>query len=433
MDAKTAIAAIRFAQGRRPDDPVPGDPVAWLDSQLAPGLPGPDLPADLPATQPTVFAALREDNAHQRAGGVGRPNQARILREESGAAIALAVGGRQGFRERLVAFWTNHLTVARNRVPMYAGLYVREVIRPHVTGRFEDMLLAMARHPAMLAYLDNNASIGPNSPAGLRRQRGLNENLAREILELHTVTPAAGYSQADVTAFARVLTGWGFDVAREPVGFIFRPQAHEPGPKTVMGRTFSEGQEGGVMALTWLARHEKTHRHLATKLVRHFVADDPPPAAVQRVFGVLRDTQGDLGAAARELIRIPGAWDTPLGKLRNAQDYVIAVLRALEAPPEVAARAIGVVQFLGQPWWNPPAPIGFPDTAAAWTAPEMMVRRIDWANGIAGRGAGRDAADLAEAVLGPLCRPETLRAAARAGSAREALTLILASPEFHRR
>lgn len=433
MDARTTIAAIRFAQGRRPDDPVPGDPVAWLDSQLAPGLPGPDLPADLPATQPAVFAALREDNAHQRTGGVGRPNQARILREESAAAIALAVGGRQGFRERLVAFWTNHLTVARNRVPMYAGLYVREVIRAHVTGRFEDMLLAMARHPAMLAYLDNNASMGPNSPAGLRRQRGLNENLAREILELHTVTPAAGYSQADVTAFARVLTGWGFDIAREPVGFVFRPQAHEPGPKTVMGRTFPEGQEGGVMALTWLARHEKTHRHLATKLVRHFVADDPPPAAVQRVYGVLRDTQGDLGAAARELIRMPGAWDTPLGKLRNAQDYVIAVLRALEAPPEIAARAIGVVQFLGQPWWNPPAPIGFPDTAAAWTAPEMMVRRIDWANGIAGRGAGRDAADLAEAVLGPLCRPETLRAAARAGSAREALTLVLASPEFHRR
>ena len=433
MDLQPVIAAIRFAQGRRPGDPLPADPLAWLDSQLAPGLPGPALPTDLPASQPDIFAALREDNAHLRNGGMGRPNQARIVREEAAAAMALAIGGQQGFRERLVAFWANHLAIGRQRVPYYGGSYVREVIRQHVTGRFEDMLLAMARHPAMLAYLDNNGSVGPNSPAGQRQRRGLNENLAREILELHTVTPAAGYTQADVTTLARLLTGWGFDAAREPSGFVFRAQAHEPGAKTVMGHTFPEGQEGGVLALTWLARHEATHRHLATKLVRHFVADDPPPAAVQQVFAVLRDTRGDLGAAARALVRLPAAWDPPLSKLRNAQDYVIAVMRAIEAPPDSAERAIPVMQFLGQPLWNPPAPIGFPDTAAAWTAPEMMVRRIDWVNGIAGRGAGRDAAAVAEAVLGPLIRPETLRAAARAGSAREALTLVLTAPEFHRR
>ncbi|HWT09842.1 MAG TPA: DUF1800 domain-containing protein [Roseomonas sp.] len=433
MDQQPVIAAIRFAQGRRPGDPVPADPFAWLDSQLAPGLPGPALPADLPASQPEIFAALREDNAHLRDGGMGRPNQARIVREEAAAAMALSIGGALGFRERLVAFWANHLAIARQRVPYYGGSYVREVIRPHVTGRFEDMLVAMARHPAMLAYLDNNGSVGPNSPAGQRQRRGLNENLAREILELHTVTPAAGYTQADVTAFARVLTGWGFEAAREPSGFVFRAQAHEPGAKTVIGQTFPEGQEGGVLALAWLARHEATHRHLATKLVRHFVADDPPPAAVQQVFAVLRDTRGDLGAAARALVRLRAAWDAPLTKLRNSQDYVIAVMRAIEAPPDSAERAIPAMQFLGQPLWNPPAPIGFPDTAAAWAAPEMMVRRIDWVNGIAGRGAGRDAAALAEAVLGPLIRPETLRAAARAGSAREALTLILAAPEFHRR
>ncbi len=433
MDATPVIAAIRFAQGRRPGDPVPSDPVAWLDSQLAPGLPGPALPDDVPVTQQAVFAAGLEDTARIRAGGMGRPNQARILREESLASLALSIGGDYGFRERLVAFWANHLAIARNRAPLFTGLYIREVIRAHVTGRFEDMLVAMARSPAMLVYLDNNGSVGPNSPVGKRTRRGLNENLAREILELHTVTPAAGYSQADVTAFAHVLTGWGFQGGREPFGFSFRAQSHEPGPKTVMGQTFPEGQEGGVMALAWLARHEKTHRHLATKLVRHFVADDPPPAAVDTIFGVLRDTQGDLGAASRALVRLPEAWATPLGKLRNPQDYVVSVLRAVEAPPDMAERAFGAVQFLGQPLWLPPAPIGFPDTAPPWAAPELMVRRIDWVNGIAGRGAGRDAADLAASVLGPLCRPETLRAAARAGSAREALTLILASPEFHRR
>lgn len=433
MDAQPVIAAIRFGQGRRPTDPVPTDPAAWLDSQLAPGLPGPQLPDDLPATLPAIFAARQEDTAQRRAGGVGRPNQARIIREESLAAIALSIGGQQGFRERLAAFWGNHLTVDRRKVPLFAGHYMREVIRPHITSRFEDMLVAMARHPAMLDYLDNNGSLGPNSPQGLRRRRGLNENLAREILELHTVTPAAGYSQADVTSFARILTGWGYDGGREPFGFVFRPQSHEPGPKTVMGQTFPEGQEGGVMALTWLARHEKTHRHLATKLVRHFVDDDPPPAAVERIYGVLRDTRGDLGAASRALIALPEAWQPPLAKLRSPQDYMFSVMRAVEAPPGTADRALGVTQFLGQSWWAPPAPIGFPDNAAAWAAPEMLVRRIDWANGLSGLGAGRDAADLADAVLGPLCRPDTLRAAARAGSAREALTLVLTSPEFQRR
>ncbi|MEO3474169.1 DUF1800 domain-containing protein [Roseomonas sp. CAU 1739] len=433
MDAKPVIAAIRFAQGRRPSDPVPADPVAWLDSQLAPGLPGPELPSDLPTTQPAVFAAILEDNALLRAGTVGRPNQARIVRGETIAALALSIGGQQGFRERLVAFWANHLCVQRARVPNFTGLYVREVIRPHVTGRFEDMLLAMARHPGMLAYLDNNGSVGPNSPVGLRSRRGLNENLAREIMELHTITPAAGYSQEDVTSFARILTGWGFEQVRAPTGFVFRPQSHEPGPKTVMGRTFPPGEEGGVEALLWLARHDRTHRHLATKLVRHFVADDPPPAAVDRIHGVLRDTRGDLGAAAHALVRLPEAWANPLAKLRNSQDYVIAVLRAVEAPADSAERADGVMRLLGQTLWSAPAPIGYPDSAAAWAAPELMMRRIDWANGMAGRGAGRDAADLSEAVLGPLSRPETLRAAGRAGSAREALTLVLTAPEFHRR
>lgn len=433
MDAKPAIAAIRFAQGRRPTDPVPGDAVAWLDSQLAPGLPGPQLPEDLPATIPAILAARNEDTARFRAGGMGRPNQRRIVQEESVAALALSIDGQQGFRERLVAFWANHLTVDRRKVPYYVGNYTREVIRAHVTSRFEDMLLAMAQHPAMLDYLDNTGSVGPNSPVGRRSRRGLNENLAREILELHTVTPAAGYTQADVTSFAAILTGWSVNAAREPYGFSFRARAHEPGPKTVMGHTFPEGQEGGVMALAWLARHEKTHRHLATKLVRHFVADDPPPAAVDRIYGVLRDTQGDLGAAARALVALPEAWEPPLTKLRSPQDYLISVLRAVEAPGDSAGRAFAMTQFLGQSWWSPPAPIGFPDTAAAWASPEMMVRRIDVANGLSARGAGRDAGDLAAAVLGPLARPETLRATARAGSAREALTLVLTSPEFQRR
>ncbi|WP_198371582.1 DUF1800 domain-containing protein, partial [Roseomonas rosulenta] len=415
MDAQPAIAAIRFAYGRRPSDPVPADPAAWLEAQLAPGLPGPALPADTPATLREIFLAQQEDGQSARAGN-GRPNQRRITGGEAAAAMALAIESPNGLRERLVAFWANHFTVARQKAPYLVGNFVREAIRPHVTGRFEDMLLAVVGHPAMLFYLDNQGSIGPDSPAGQRSRRGLNENLAREILELHTVTPAARYTQADVTSFAKVLTGWSFAPAREPYGFVFREATHEPGDKTVLGRIWPEGEAGGRQALTWLARHEATHRHLATKLVRHFVADDPPPGAVRAVFAALRDTGGDLGAATRALIRLPDAWSPPLTKLRTPTDYVLAVLRAVEAPGDQAERlAVGTLNYLGQPLWGARAPIGWPDVATDWAVPETMLRRVEWANGISARGAGRDAAALAEAVLGPLVRPETLRAAARAG------------------
>jgi len=433
MEATPVIAAIRFGYGRRPNDPVPDDPAAWLAAQLAPGQVGPALPTDLPATLPAIFAAQAEDTVTSRAG-MGRPNQRRILAAESAALLGHAIETPFGFRERLVAFWANHFTVARQKVPYFVGNLVREAIRLHVTGRFEDMLLAVTRHPAMLSYLDNQGSIGPESRAGQRRQRGLNENLAREILELHTVTPAARYTQADVTAFAKVLTGWSYTPGRAPFGFEFRPAAHEPGDKTVLGRTWPEGEAGGVQALTWLARHEATHRHLATKLVRHFVADDPPPEAVRPVFAALRDSGGNLGAAARALIALPAAWSPPLTKLRTPTDYVLAVLRAVEAPADQSERmAMGTLNYLGQPLWGARAPIGWPDVATDWAVPETMLRRVEWANGVSARGAGRDAAGLAEAVLGPLVRPETLRASARAGSAREALTIVLTSPEFHRR
>ena len=174
------------------------------------------------------------------------------------------------YRERLVWFWANHFTVSLRRGEVSAVLmpFIREAIRPHVNGRFADMLFAVMRHPAMLMYLDNAASIGPNSPAGLRSHRGLNENLARECLELHTLSPAAGYTQNDVTEFAKVLTGWSFDINYNPPQFVFRLNAHEPGPKTIMGQTFNHGAEGGIAALTWIADHPATHRHLATKLVR---------------------------------------------------------------------------------------------------------------------------------------------------------------------
>jgi uncharacterized protein (DUF1800 family) len=234
-----------------------------------------------------------------------------------------------------------------------------------------------------------------------------------------------------VTSFAKVLTGWSIE-RRDGAGFRFRPQIHEPGDKVVMGQRFPEGEEGGRQALLFLANHPATQTHLATKLVRHFVADVPPPDAVRRVAGVLRDTGGDLRMAALEVIRLPGAW-TPLTKLRSPQELVLAALRASAVPEDKRPPFNGIVGGLGQGMFNAPFPIGWPDTASEWAGPEAMMRRIDWTYGFAGRPELAEPAVLADVALGPLMTPGTAEAMRRAGSRRDAITLLLASPEFQRR
>jgi uncharacterized protein (DUF1800 family) len=284
----------------------------------------------------------------------------------------------------------------------------------------------------MLMYLDNNNSFGPDSTIGKNQHRGLNENLARECLELHTVSPASGYTQADVTEFAKIITGWSVELNRLVPGFVFREAAHEPGGKTLMGRKFPQGEAGGIAALEFLANHPATHKHLATQLVRHFVADDPPPDAVRTIEGVLRDTNGDLGAASTALLHLEAAWQ-PLTKLRTPLDFSVATLRALDLPADRVVPLQGVLGSLGMPLWTAPLPNGWSDVATDWAAPEAMMRRVDWTYSIAGHSADRDPLEIADASLGALLRPRTLEAMRRAGSRRDALTLLLTSPEFQRR
>nr|WP_294554370.1 DUF1800 domain-containing protein [uncultured Rhodopila sp.] len=429
MDTRTAQALIRFGLGRRGAEPLPPDAAAWLLDQLRR-----DDPArfDDPPNAAKGLTALREDRATKPPPGESRARA--LYRTEAAAQLANAVSTPAPFRERLVWFWSNHFTVSlrRGECAAVAGAFVQEAIRPHVTGRFGDMLLAVMRHPAMLMYLDNTGSAGPGSRAGQSGRRGLNENLARECLELHTVSPLAGYTQADVTAFARILTGWSVDMKAEPPGFRFRPEAHEPGAQTVLQQTFPPGEEGGIAALRFLAEHPATHRFLATRLVRHFVADDPPPGAVRAIEAVLRDSKGNLGSAAAALVTLPAAWQ-PATKLRTPQEYVIACVRTLDLPPDQLPNLIAILAGLGQPVWTAPAPNGWADRAVDWAAPEAMLRRIDWASGFAAHAGERDIADLSETALGPLLRPVTLGAIRRAGSRRDAMTLLLTSPEFQRR
>jgi uncharacterized protein (DUF1800 family) len=429
MTPDAVHAAIRFGLGARPGAPVPDDPRPWLLAQVAPlsEIEGPsldDIRVILNEPDQQLQARMRRDLAQAE----DRVWAARMLTTEV------------PFAERWCAFWSNHLAISRRSgaLAVFAGHFHRTAIRAHAFGPFDELLLAAYRHPAMLAYLDQAASVGPRSRAGQRRNRGLNENLARECLELHSVTPAAGYTQADVTALAQVLTGWSIGRgagAGESAGVVFRPEAHEPGPKTVMGQEFPEGREGGVMALRFLARHPATHRALALKLARHFIADEPPPAAVARIEAALRDTQGDLSAAARAIIAEPSAWQ-PLTKVRSAQDYAIAVLRGLGEPAEAAPSLLATLIRLNQRLWTPPAPIGWPDEAAAWAAPEQLMRRVDWANELSARAETSQRlplAEMVEAFLGPLARAETVTAARRAGSLQEAVLLVLASPEAQRR
>ncbi len=419
---------MRFGLGRRGGEPLPSDPAAWLLEQLR--QPDPTRLADPPTTA-AGLTALREDRATKPPPGESR--SAALFRAQAAAQLTNAVTTTSPFRERLVWFWTNHFTVSlkRRQCAPVAAAFVEEAIRPHVIGRFSDMVLAVMRHPAMLLYLDNAASFGPDSPLGQRTHRGLNENLARECMELHTVSPLAGYSQADVTAFAKILTGWSIELKDDPPGFRYRPFAHEPGVQTVLGREFAPDEAGGVAALAFLADHPATYRFLATKLVRHFVADDPPADAVGAIEAVLRDTRGDLGAASAALVHLDAAWQ-PGTKLRTPIEYVIAGARALDVPPNEMPM-LGILAGLGQPLWAAPAPNGWPDRAADWAAPEAMVRRIDWASGFAGRIGERDVLEIADTTMGPLLRPETHEAIRRAGSRREAMTLLLTSPEFQRR
>jgi uncharacterized protein (DUF1800 family) len=428
MDIRTAQALVRFGLGRRAAEPLPSDPAGWLLDQL--DQPDPARFDDSPTTAKGL-AALREDRETKPPPGESRA--AALFKEQAAAQLANAVTTPAPFRERLVWFWTNHFVISRRQgaCAAVAAAFVEEAIRPHVTGRFGDMVLAVMRHPAMLLYLDNAGSFGPDSPLGQKTHRGLNENLARECMELHTVSPLAGYTQADVTSFAKILTGWSIDLKADPPGFRYRPFAHEPGVQTVMGQQFPPDEAGGVAALAFLADHPATHRFLATKLVRHFVADDPPPDAVRTIEAVLRDTKGDLGAASAALVKLDGAWE-PGTKLRSPMDYMVASVRTLDIAPDQIPM-MGILGGLGQPLWTAPAPNGWPDRAADWAAPEAMLRRIDWASGFAGRVGDRDVVEIADNALGPLLRPETREAVHRAGSRRDAMTLLLTSPEFQRR
>jgi uncharacterized protein (DUF1800 family) len=464
---KTMNPALRalngFGLGARPGEHGQlRNPRAWLHAQLAGGAPLMTPPAG--ATADAITQAIRAFRAAQQGSDEQRREARRAARRklvsiaavESDAALTARVTSDRPFVERLVAFWSNHLCVstgAKILVAPLAGSYEREVIRPHVLGRFSDMVIASAKHPAMLVYLDNFQSIGPGSRgaalAGRRGQaRGLNENYARELLELHTLGVNGGYTQHDVQELAKILTGWTVSglARRRPgaanrltdateddaIGFAFQPQLHEPGAKTVLGTKYTDGGIAeGERAIRMLCEHPSTARFIAAKLVRHFVSDNPPAAAVDRIATVFRDTHGDLRALAAALIELPEAWSDTARKFRTPQDWLVAVLRAFSAE-EVHAGVMPILRQLRQPLWSPAAPKGFEDGTAEWADPDSLLNRAELARAITRRlrvqrADPRTLLDVVDIRAG-----DQLQAFASDNSipADERVALVLAGPAF---
>ena len=463
----SAIAANRFGLGSRPGelDAIGGNGRDWLRVQLK------DAPprlsdAQLRTSSDILVEALdlrREIRASRQAAASADTagTQAAVLMkvpqllrpiymEEATARFKQAVTTDRPFLERLTQFWTNHFAVSvdKNLLLGLAGSLERGAIRPNVLGNFGDLLLAVESHPAMLLYLDNHLSVGPDSKAArnverrhVERKVGINENLARETLELHTLGVGGGYTQADVTSYAEVITGWsiGGEQGRRPQGepgkFMFRAELHEPGPKVVLGKRYPDtGYEQGVAVLRDLANNSSTARFIATKLARHFIADDPPSKAIDRITQAYMSSGGNLLMVYRALIDSPDAWTQPLAKYKTPTDYIVSSFRGLQIPLENVRTPLAPFELLGQRNYGPGSPAGWPDRSADWDGGSALMKRIEWADAVGQKlGNRRDAAELAPQLLGETLTTATRTTIARAASGSQAITLLMAAPEFMRR
>ena len=482
--AEAASAANRFGLGAKPGTlDALHDPRGALAQQVR--TPAPDDPAFARLTDSADYLAAeieyrmeRRERKRQRSArdqaaedGAGDNDQAKDavagfrrqfgaqLLAEGAARWRVALAAPIGFDERIVRFWSNHFAVSvdKRQALLYAAPMEREVVRPLAFGRFQDLLIGVESHPAMLRYLDNVASIGPDSRVGERgaqrlagndpqrkRKPGINENLAREILELHTLGVDGGYTQDDIIELARAITGWSLHGPRDGrpgttsdasdrTGFVFRENAHEPGARTILGRRYADGgMEQGRRVMADLALHPATARHLAFKLARHFVSDQPPDALVRRMAAAYLRSAGDLSALYLEMLRSDEAWLPDARKFRSPGDFLVAALRALgdEEVPDVR-KVAGLLARLGQPDFMPRSPAGFADTADAWIGPDAVWKRIQAAEELAAR-AQRSLlpAQVARDALGSRLEASTAQAIVRAESPAQGLSLLLASPDF---
>ena len=453
-------AASHFGLGAGPGEleGIAGDPRGWLRAQLRAPAARPTALSDVPPSRETLSdfmeqltrqRRLKRSLAENDSGARDefremqrslRRSMAEVVQAQVGARIRAGIETDTPFRERLVHFWSNHFTVSaaggKHFIASSCVAFESEAIRGHLDAHFADMLLAVEQHPVMLIYLDNQQSIGPDSRVGRRRKRGLNENLAREILELHTLGVDGGYSQQDVTSLARILTGWtvanGRHVRGEPGTFAFMNVMHQPGDQMLLGRRYrDEGVRQGERALRDLAEHPATARFIATKLVRHFVADDPPEDAIDRVARVFSASDGHLPSVHAALLDLEQTWDRRHRKLKTPNELVVSSLRGLGLPRLPEKPLLGSLKLLDQFPFTAPSPAGWPDTAEHWGSPNAILQRIDWGTRLGERvGSAREPRAMLAHMTGPASRQVLQISVERAASAAQGLALVLAGPDF---
>ncbi|NNC37397.1 MAG: DUF1800 domain-containing protein [Hyphomonadaceae bacterium] len=452
LPSRVLIATNRFGLGANSFDVLKAqsNPKKWLHDQISSTKIEPEIPSKLPSSDQILLESylsrgIKDEDKKQDIRKIRRKQFYGAL----SARLKNQIKTEHPFAERLVMFWSNHFTVSRTRGIIGPAIpaYENEAIRPHIFGPFEDMLLSVVQHPCMLIYLDNISSIGPNSLQGKRRGKDLNENLAREILELHTIGAQGGYTQADVTNFAKIITGW--TVARKrknarrqktpPGNFMFNNRVHEPGEQILLGQTFRQnGQAQGIEALKHISRHPSTAKFIATKLVRHFVNDNPPAQAVEKIERVFKSTNGNLAKVSHALIDLDEAWDDTGTKVKSPEELVISTLRALyddgltALPPR--RFLFPALKTMGQDIFHAPSPAGWPDEAEKWISPESLKHRIEWVRAISQYSSlSSQPLDVFANTIAPFTTDDIQKLIKGAPSREDGLALIFASPAFQRR
>jgi len=453
-----AIAVNRFGLGAVANEPAPSNPKQWLHQQLKNYNPSPAAWEKQPRTDALIkkHTALKTNKSYNKAEKkMMRRSFNRNARKAYDAAINMrmqsAITTNTPFVERLVHFWANHFAISIEKpdVRYLAAAYELDAIRPFILGDFKDMLMAVEKHPAMLLYLNQANSIGPNSRTAVKvnkrrpqKSRGLNENLAREIMELHTLGVRSGYTQSDVTEFAKALTGWsthrrtkGKNISVGKHGFIFRETVHEPGTRTILGKPYAQkGLQQAEAVLEDLANSEETAQHLATKLARHFVSDNPPESLVKKLTDAYMQNQGNLSSMYKVLIEAPEAWTPHPGKFKTPWEWLVSILRGTHQTAFKKIKISQVMKQLSHPVWKPGSPAGYDDLSASWLAPNALLRRVEVAQRLASFFNDRfDARQLGQKILLDAMSKETQTEINRSESAVSGLALLFVSPEFLRR
>lgn len=459
MQDDPAHLAIRFGTGLSPDIPPPSDAADMLarlfqPDQAAADFPIPSFSSLLPRL--TQMAELRKTTRQNRGTPKGEAanTQLRAMRRDLiedrldwlRASLARSVLTSDGFRERLTRFWADHFTVRiRSGELRYTHApYVEEAIRPNIAGTFSEMLKAAVLHPMMLVYLDQHISVGPSTPLATRRNRGLNENLAREVLELHTLGVGGPYTQDDVRQLAELFTGL---TVQNGDGMVFRPAFAEPGAESVLGQSYGGGEPAladVIQVLDDLAHHPATAQHVARKLALHFISDEPVPELIAHMAARFEESGGHLPSVYEAMLEHPGSQFGLLEKAKQPMDFITSAFRALGTHPRMistASRAtlrrliVSPLQVMGQPLESPPGPDGWPEDASAWITPQGLAARIQWAM-LAPRVAFKvlpDPRAFVDTALGPFADDALRFAAAGAELRSDGVGLVLSSPAFQRR